>query len=203
MHPVWLGLIVIYTLGYLPTTGHLGPISFPAFSLFPFGTYCNFTGGSAGQTCGGPWDWFHAMLLPWGVFAFGYTAFYVRVIRSTVRSTLSEDYVRTARAKGAPERVVLRSHVLRNAVLPIVTMFGMDVALALGGAVIIELVFSLPGLGYVAIKSLGQFDYAVTLGVVVFATIVVIIVNFIIDLLYAFIDPRIRLDVIPGPIGVR
>ena len=193
VHPIWLGLITIYGLGYLPTTGHVGPVSFPAFHPFIISGYCNFSGASAGQVCGGPWDWFHAMLLPWGVFAFGYTAFYVRVIRSTVRSTLAEDYVRTARAKGAPERVVLRSHVLRNAVLPIVTMFGMDVALALGGAVIVEYVFSLQGLGWVAIHALSNFDYAVTMGVVVFATLVVIVVNLIIDIAYAWIDPRIRL----------
>ncbi len=143
------------------------------------------------------------MLLPWGVFAFGYTAFYVRVIRSTVRSTLSEDYVRTARAKGAPERVVLRSHVLRNAVLPIVTMFGMDVALALGGAVIIELVFSLPGLGYVAIKSLGQFDYAVTLGVVVFATHRGDHRELHHRSPVRVHRPADQTHVIPGPIGVR
>ncbi len=193
VHPIWLGLVTIYLLGYVPTTGHLGPLTFPAFSPFQLGGYCNFGGASPGQICGGPWDWFHAMILPWLVFATGYSAFYVRLIRGTVRSTLSEDYVRTARAKGAPERVVLRSHVLRNAMLPVVTAFGMDIALALGGAVITEYVFSLPGLGYVGVHSLGQFDYSITLGVVVFATVVIIVSNLLIDLLYAWIDPRIRL----------
>jgi peptide/nickel transport system permease protein len=193
VHPIWLGLIAIYLLAYIPTTGHLGPISFPAFSAFPLAGYCNLRGASPGQQCGGPWDWFHALMLPWLVFATGYSAYYVRMIRGTVRSTLNEDYVRTARAKGAPERVVLRSHVLRNAMLPVVTMFGMDVALALGGAIIVENVFSMPGLGYIAVHSLGQFDYTVTMGVVVFATLIIIIVNLLIDLLYAWIDPRIRL----------
>ena len=193
VHPIWLGLIVLYLLAYIPTTGHLGPISFPAVTLFPLGGYCNLRGASEGQICGGPWDWFHSLMLPWLVFATGYSAYYVRMIRGTVRGTLSEDYVRTARAKGVPERIVLRSHVLRNAMLPVVTMFGMDVALALGGAIIVEYVFSMPGLGYVAVKSLGQFDYTVTLGVVVFATLIIIVVNLLIDLLYAWIDPRIRL----------
>ena len=80
------------------------------------------------------------------------------MIRSNVMETLNEDYVRTARAKGAPESVVLRRHVLRNAMLPVVTMLGMDIAIALGGAVLIEMVFGLPGLGYLAIQSVYQFD---------------------------------------------
>jgi peptide/nickel transport system permease protein len=167
VHPVWLSIIAIYLIGYLPTTGHI---------------------------CGGPWDWFHALILPWCVFAFLYAAFYVRMIRSSVMETLGEDYVRTARAKGAPERQVLVQHVLRNAMLPVVTMLGMDVALALGGAILIEQVFSLPGLGYTAIHSLYNFDYPVTLGVVVFGSLCVIVLNLLVDLLYAWIDPRIRLS---------
>ena len=138
-------------------------------------------------------DWFYHLIVPWTVFAVLYAAFYVRMIRSTVLDTLNEDYVRTARAKGAPERRVLVHHVLRNAMLPVVTMLGMDVALALGGAVLLEQVFGLPGLGYVALHSLFQFDYPITLGVVVFASILVIVFNLIVDLLYAWVDPRIRL----------
>ena len=122
-----------------------------------------------------------------------YAAFYVRMIRSTVLDTLNEDYVRTARAKGAPERRVLVHHVLRNAMLPIVTMLGMDVALALGGAVLLEQVFGLPGLGYVRDPLALPVDYPITLGVVVFASILVIVFNLIVDLLYAWVDPRIRL----------
>lgn len=194
VHPVWLSIIAIYLIGYLPTTGHILGLHFPAFSLVPISGYCNFTGGSTGQICGGPWDWFHALILPWCVFAFLYAAFYVRMIRSSVMETLGEDYVRTARAKGAPERQVLVQHVLRNAMLPVVTMLGMDVALALGGAILIEQVFSLPGLGYTAIHSLYNFDYPVTLGVVVFGSLCVIVLNLLVDLLYAWIDPRIRLS---------
>ena len=100
-----------------------------------------------GSTCGGPVDWFYHLLLPWSVFAFLYAAFYVRLVRSQVMEVQNEDYVRTARAKGAPERRVLTQHVLRNAMLPVVTAFGMDVALALGGAVLLESVYGLPGLG--------------------------------------------------------
>jgi len=180
VHPVWLGLIASYILGF-------------KLDLFPIQGYCHFTGAAPGEPCGGPVDWFYHLIVPWTVFAVLYAAFYVRMIRSTVLDTLNEDYVRTARAKGAPERRVLVHHVLRNAMLPVVTMLGMDVALALGGAVLLEQVFGLPGLGYVALHSLFQFDYPVTLGVVVFASILVIVFNLIVDLLYAWVDPRIRL----------
>jgi len=194
VHPVWLALVGSYLLGYVPTTGTFLGIHFPAFTLLPIQGYCSFSGAAPGEVCGGPWDWFYHLLMPWFVFAYLYAAFYVRLIRSQVMEVQHEDYVRTARSKGAPERRVLVHHVLRNAMLPVVTAFGMDVALALGGAVLLELVYGLPGLGYVAIKSLSQFDYPITLGVVVFASLLVIIFNLIIDLLYAWIDPRIRLS---------
>jgi peptide/nickel transport system permease protein len=106
----------------------------------------------------------------------------------------NEDYVRTARAKGAPEHVVIRSHILRNALLPVVTMLGMDIGVALGGAIFTETIFSLPGLGQTALNSIQTFDLSVTLGIVVFATLAIIVFNLIIDLLYAVIDPRIRLN---------
>jgi len=110
-----------------------------------------------------------------------------------VMETLNEDYVRTARAKGAPESVVLRSHVLRNAMLPVVTMLGMDIGLALGGAIFTESVYGLPGLGRTAVQALFNYDTPTIMGVIVFATIVIIVFNLIVDLLYAVIDPRIRL----------
>src|SRR6476661_10263323 len=189
VHPVWLALVGSYLLGYVPTSGQFLGFSFPSFTLFPIQGYCAFTGAAPGEQCGGPVDWFYHLILPWSVFAFLYAAFYVRLVRSQVMEVQNEDYVRTARAKGAPERRVLMQHILRNAMLPVVTAFGMDVALALGGAVLLETVYGLPGLGYVAIKSLSQFDYPITLGVVVFASVVVIIFNLIVDLLYAWIDP--------------
>ncbi len=180
LHPVWIGymasLVFGYELGVLPIQG-----------------YCNFFGASAGQVCGGPTDWFTHMILPWCTFAVLYAAFYVRMIRSSVMEALNEDYVRTARAKGASESIVIRRHVLRNAMLPVVTMLGMDVAVALGGAVFIEYVFGLQGLGWWAIQSVFQFDLPTILGTVVFASVAVILFNLVVDLLYAWIDPRIRL----------
>ena len=194
VHPVWLGLVASYLFGYVPTTGSLFGISFPSFDLFPIQGYCSLRGAAPGETCGGVSGWFTHLVLPWFVFATGYAAFYVRLIRANTIEVLNEDFVRTAYAKGVKPRAVIRSHVLRNAMLPVITAFGMDIALALAGAVLIEIVFGLPGLGYTAIRSLGQFDYPITLGVVVFASLVVIIANLVVDLLYAWIDPRIRLS---------
>ena len=138
-------------------------------------------------------QWAYHMILPWLTFSILFAALYVRMIRANVLDTMNEDYVRTARAKGAPEQIVLRSHILRNAMLPIVTMLGMDIGLALGGAVFTETVYSLPGLGNTAVKALFNFDTPTVQGIIVFATMAIIIFNLIVDLLYAFIDPRIRL----------
>jgi peptide/nickel transport system permease protein len=107
---------------------------------------------------------------------------------------MNEDYVRTARAKGAPEWLVMRSHVLRNALLPVVTMLGMDIGLAMGGAIFTETVYGLPGLGKQVFESIDRVDLPVIQGIVVFATVCIITFNLIVDLLYAWIDPRIRLS---------
>jgi len=180
-HPVWIGLILSYFVGY-------------KLGWTPIQGYCTISTPAAGSgLCGGLWPWIDHLILPWITFAYLYSAYYVRMIRSTVMETLNEDYVRTARAKGAPERIVMRRHVLRNAMLPVVTMLGMDIAVALAGAVFVENVFSLPGLGYWAIQSISQFDLPTIMGVVVFASIVVIVLNLMVDLVYAWIDPRIRL----------
>jgi peptide/nickel transport system permease protein len=116
------------------------------------------------------------------------------MIRANVMETLNEDYVRTARAKGAPGWLVLRSHVLRNALLPIVTMLGMDIGIALGGAVFTEYVYGLPGLGRALVQSITNFDLPITMGLVVFTTSSIIFFTLVVDLLYAWIDPRIRLS---------
>src|SRR5262245_8457236 len=181
-HPVWIGLIFAYFFGYrwgdvthLPITG-----------------YAEFFSPATSE--GGPWEWFRHMILPWCTFALLFSALYVRMIRANVMETMNEDYVRTARAKGAPESTVLRSHILRNAMLPVVTILGMDIGLALGGAIFTESVYSLPGLGAMAVRSIENLDLPVTMGIVVFATMAVIVFNLVVDLLYAVIDPRIRLE---------
>jgi peptide/nickel transport system permease protein len=179
-HPVWIGLIFSYFFGFrlrwTPITG-----------------YCDLRDPGPGQ-CGGFGEWAHHMILPWMTFAILFAALYVRMIRASVMETMGEDYVRTARAKGAPEWLVMRSHVLRNALLPVVTILGMDIGLALGGAIFTETVYSLPGLGRIAIEAVNNHDLPIVQGVVVFATVAIIFFNLVVDLLYAWIDPRIRLE---------
>ena len=180
-HPVWIGLILSYFLGY-------------RLHATPIAGYCDFFNPSLGSDCGGPVQWAYHMLLPWMTFMLLFAALYVRFIRANVMEAMSEDYVRTARAKGASERRVLFQHVLRNSLLPVVTILGMDVGLALGGAIFTESVFSLPGLGRQVLQSYSNFDLPVILGVVVFSTICIIIFNLAVDLVYAVLDPRIRLE---------
>jgi peptide/nickel transport system permease protein len=122
-----------------------------------------------------------------------FSALYTRMIRVSVIETLSEDYVRTARAKGAGEPRVLTRHVLRNVLLPLVTMLGMDVGLAIMGALYVEVVFGLPGLGNEAWTSIAREDWPVLQGIVVFTGLCVIVVNLVVDLVYAALDPRVRL----------
>jgi peptide/nickel transport system permease protein len=180
-HPVWIGLIFSYFFGF---KWHITPIA----------NYANFFGAPADSGLpGGPWQWFYHMILPWCTFAILFAALYVRMIRANVMETLNEDYVRTARAKGASEGRVLFKHVLRNALLPVVTMLGMDIGLALGGAIFTENVYQLPGLGRQVILAINVNDLAVVQGIVVFSTLAIIVFNLIVDLLYAWIDPRIRL----------
>jgi peptide/nickel transport system permease protein len=178
-HPVWIGLLFAYFIGYKA-------------GLTPITGYCDFFGG--GGQCGGPIQWAYHLILPWMTFMILFTALYVRMIRANVMETLNEDYVRTARAKGAPGWLVLRSHVLRNALLPIVTMLGMDIGIALGGAVFTEYVYGLPGLGRALVQSITNFDLPITMGLVVFTTSSIIFFTLVVDLLYAWIDPRIRLS---------
>ena len=178
-HPVWIGLIFAYVFGY-----RLG--------WTPISGYCDAINPST-PDCGGPADWAYHMILPWATFAALFTAAYVRYIRANTMETMNEDFVRTARAKGAPEGRVMRSHVLRNSLLTVVTILGLDIGLAMGGAIFTETVYGLPGLGKVAIESIANFDLPITLGVVVFATTCIIVVNLVVDLVYAWVDPRIRL----------
>ena len=167
----WLGLMSLFIfwrkLGWTAGTGYVSP----ANSITGF---------------------FSHMLLPWIVLALLYAAFYARMTRNNLLETLGEDYIRTARAKGLPERTVIFKHGLRASLTPIVTMFGLDIALLVGGAIITESVFNLQGLGYLAINSALQQDLPIVLGVVLLASVAVALANLIVDILYAFIDPRVR-----------
>jgi peptide/nickel transport system permease protein len=167
----WLGLMALYIfwakLGWTAGTGYVSPADSPT-------------------------GFFSHMILPWSVLALLYAAFYARMTRNSLLETLGEDYIRTARAKGLPERTVIFKHGLRASLTPIVTMFGMDVALLVGGAIITETVFNIQGLGYLAINSALQQDLPVVLGVVLITAVAVALANLIVDILYAFIDPRVR-----------
>jgi peptide/nickel transport system permease protein len=167
----WLGLMMLYIfwrqLGWTGGTGYISP----AESLTGF---------------------FSHMILPWTALAMLYAAFYARMTRNNLLETLGEDYIRTARAKGLTERQVIFKHGLRASLTPIVTMFGMDIALLVGGAVITESVFNIQGLGYLAINSALTQDLPTVVGVVLVAAVAVAVANLVVDVLYAFIDPRVR-----------
>jgi peptide/nickel transport system permease protein len=154
--------------------------------IFPLGGYVQFSASN-------PWPWLSHLLLPGITLAFQFAAIYVRMTRASVLGALSEDYVRTARAKGAGETRVLVRHALRNALLPIVTIFGLDLGTLLGGAILTEYTFGIPGIGRLTVEAARSFDIPLIAGVVLFAALLIVLANIVVDLLYAVIDPRIRL----------
>jgi peptide/nickel transport system permease protein len=139
-----------------------------------------------------PGEWAWNLLVPWCTLAFLYSALYARLTRAGMLETMGEDYIRTARAKGLPERTVVVRHGLRAALTPIVTVFGMDFGLLIGGAVITEQVFSFQGLGAYAIQGVQDDDLPIVLGVTLVAAFFIVACNLAVDLLYAVIDPRVR-----------
>jgi peptide/nickel transport system permease protein len=132
-------------------------------------------------------------VLPWITLALVSAATYTRLTRGSMLDVLGEDYIRTARAKGMPERRVIFRHALRAALTPVVTQYGIDVGVLLGGAVITEYVFGMPGLGYTAVQAIQQQDLPVVIGVVLVAAAAVVVANIVVDALYAVLDPRVRL----------
>jgi peptide/nickel transport system permease protein len=138
------------------------------------------------------WGWSRHLILPWCVLALLYAAFYARITRNSLLETLGEDYIRTARAKGLPERTVIFHHALRASLTPIVTMFGLDIALLVGSAVITESVFNLQGLGWLAIEGAVGEDLPIVLGVTMMTAVAVAVMNLLVDIAYAFLDPRVR-----------
>ena len=152
--------------------------------IFPNVTFVPFTDN--------PWLWAKNLVLPWITLAFLYAALYARLTRAGMLETMSEDYIRTARAKGLPERTVIVKHGLRAALTPIVTIFGMDLGLLLGGAIITEVTFSLHGLGLFTIAAINNQDLPEILGVTLLAAFFIVIANLFVDILYAYVDPRVR-----------
>lgn len=151
---------------------------------FPSGNYTPFFEN--------PFEWAQILFLPWLTLAFAYAALYTRFVRSSVIDTSNEDYIRTARAKGLSEGVILGKHTLRAALAPIATMAGLDFAGLLGGAILTESVFNLPGLGRLAISAVTKYDLPIIVATTLLAAFIVVIMNLIVDILYAYIDPRVR-----------
>ena len=167
----WLGLMTLFIfsekLALLPGTGYV-----------PFTT--------------SPVNWFTHMLLPWFVLALLFAGVYARVVRGSLIDTLEEDYVRTARGKGLSERAVVGKHALRPSLVPVVTLLGTDLAVLIGGTIVMETVFNLPGLGNYALTSTLDGDLPAVLAVVVLGSLAVALSSLAIDIAYAYIDPRVR-----------
>jgi peptide/nickel transport system permease protein len=170
----WIGALMNYYLGF-------------KWKIFPNGGYVPLTEN--------PVDWLYHMILPWTALSLLFIGVYSRVLRSNVLDTINDDYVRTARAKGLSERQVLVRHVLRNSLIPIVTLWGLDFAAVIGGgAILTETVFDLQGVGQYAAESVSQLDIPPVLAIVMFGAFFVVVLNTVVDILYAALDPRIRLS---------
>lgn len=137
--------------------------------------------------------WLGGMILPWITLAFLYAAMYARITRATMLEILGEDYIRTARAKGLKEQVVISKHAMRSTLTPLLTMLGMDLGALMGGAILTETTFSLPDLGQKVLDAIKNHDLPFILGVVLITSLAVLIANLVVDILYAVIDPRVRL----------
>jgi peptide/nickel transport system permease protein len=163
-----------------------------ALALFSYGLGWTAPGGRYTALTENPLQWAYALLLPWITLAFLYAAGYARLTRAGMLETMNEDYIRTARAKGLPERTVVLRHGLRSALTPIVTIFGLDLGLLLGGAVLTESTYSLPGIGKYAVDAIVSNDLPKVLGVTLIGAFFIVVANLVVDVLYAVIDPRVR-----------
>ncbi len=171
--PFFLGAVFIYFLGY-------------KWGIFPIGGYVKFTSN--------PGAWFGHLVLPWVTLSVLFVGFYSRVLRSTILDTINEDYVRTARAKGLSERQVLIRHILRNSLIPIISLWGLDLAQVIGGgAILTESVYGLHGVGQLAADSIARLDIIPILVIVMLTAFAVVVLAALVDILYAYLDPRIRL----------
>jgi peptide/nickel transport system permease protein len=171
----WLGLVALYLFAKDIGIIHI---------FDGAGTYTPFSKS--------PSQWFGSLLLPWLVLAASFAAFYARLLRANLIDTMSEDYIRTARAKGLPERTVIGRHAIRSAITPIVTILGLDIGILLGGAILVETVFNIPGVGRLAYDGIQNADLPVIQGTVLFGALFIVVANLVVDIVYAFLDPRVR-----------
>jgi peptide/nickel transport system permease protein len=141
-----------------------------------------------------PWEWFTHLILPWITLAVLYVGFYSRVLRSSMLDVMNEDYVRTARAKGLNRRRVMTRHVLRNSLIPVITLFGLDFGAVIGGgAIVTEYLFGIEGVGYFTAEALKDQDFPSIMAVAIFGAFFIVLFNMFVDIAYAYLDPRIRL----------
>ena len=146
----------------------------------------------SGPSAAGPWAWMRQLILPWMTLAMIYVALIARVTRASVSEALTEDYIRTARAKGISETAVLLRHALANAAVPIVTVVGIGIALLIGGVVVTETVYAIPGLGSLTVDAVLNRDFPVIQGLVLLFSVSYVLINLLVDLSYLVLDPRIR-----------
>jgi peptide/nickel transport system permease protein len=139
-----------------------------------------------------PGKWFTGLLLPWIVLAATQAAIYSRLLRGSLIEVMGEDYIRTARAKGLGERRVVWRHGVRSAITPVVSVIGIDIGALLGGAVIVETVFEIPGIGRLNYDAITQSDFPIVQGTVLLAALFIIVANIVVDIVYAYLDPRVR-----------
>jgi peptide/nickel transport system permease protein len=171
----WVGALMNYYLGY-------------KLAIFPNGGYVPISEG-------GIFDWLYHLILPWIALSILFIGVYSRVLRSSVLDTINDDYVRTARAKGISEQRVLRHHVLRNSMIPVITLWGLDFGAVLGGgAILTETVFDIQGVGQYFAESIGRLDVPPVMAVTIFGAFFIVLFNAIVDIVYAALDPRIRLS---------
>jgi peptide/nickel transport system permease protein len=172
----WLGLVMLYL--FAPDGGVFG---------------LEFVGGQGAYQYGQPFfERVQAMILPWLVIAASFAAIYSRLMRGSLLDVLGEDYIRTARAKGLSERRVILKHGVRSAITPVITVLGLDIGILLGGAILTETVFNIPGIGRLAYDAITRGDLPIIQGTVLFGAFFIVVMNLIVDILYAYLDPRVR-----------
>ncbi|MCW2979298.1 MAG: peptide transporter permease [Solirubrobacterales bacterium] len=169
----WLASLMLYYFTY-------------KLEIFPNGNYVSLSTD--------PWQWFTHLVLPWISLAVLYAGFYSRVLRSSMLDVMNEDYVRTARAKGLNQRKVMTRHVLRNSLIPVITLFGLDFGVLIGGgAIVTETLFNIEGVGLFTAEALKQQDFPSIMAITLFGAFFIVLFNILVDVAYAYLDPRIRI----------